>query len=157
MYPFRCHSCMMWCRSGMPCQLLCLRWCRGLLLSRSCMSKVKLSQWKCWPLSPGCWSRETGQEQGVGASLCWLNNWVRASSELQLLCCVVQFKSVPRPVGSWQEWRLCAALMFCWEIWSLPLWHVPHTWALLQTVTPQIPMRVQGQDICRSLGGVTYI
>lgn len=43
LFVLRCLSCMMWCRSGMPCRLLCLRWCRGLLLSRSCMSKVKLT------------------------------------------------------------------------------------------------------------------
>lgn len=43
LFVLRCPSCMMWCRSGMPCRLLCLRWCRGLLLSRSCMSKVKLT------------------------------------------------------------------------------------------------------------------
>lgn len=38
--PARCRSFMTWCRSGMPCPLLYLRWCRGLSLSRSYMNKV---------------------------------------------------------------------------------------------------------------------
>lgn len=36
----RCHSCMIWCRSGIPYLLPYPRLCRGLWLWRSCMSKV---------------------------------------------------------------------------------------------------------------------
>lgn len=71
-------------------------------------------------------SRETGQEQGVGARWCWLNNWVRASLELQLLCCVVQFKSILRPVGI-KNIKQCSAGRFgsC----HFDLYHIPeHCW-----------------------------
>ena len=45
--PVRCRSSMTWCRSGMPCPLLYLRWCRGLSLSRSCTSKVRHRNGNC--------------------------------------------------------------------------------------------------------------
>lgn len=52
--PVRCRSFMTWCRSGMPCPLLHLRWCRGLLLSRSCTSKVTHNNWNWFTLFQTC-------------------------------------------------------------------------------------------------------
>ncbi len=57
--PVRCRSFMTWCRSGMPCPLLYLRWCRGLSLSRSCMSKVTHTYKTCFVSSHSSPSHKT--------------------------------------------------------------------------------------------------
>lgn len=90
-YLVRCHSFMMWCRSGMPCPLPYLRWCSGLLRSRSCTSKVTHRKGEWFTVFQTCFvslyqvsklhGKGTGERNGCNITLthiwmhcCWLIN-----------------------------------------------------------------------------------